>query len=185
MEDLLGPNLLHWNTTFRDKPADGRAHAAWHQDTQYIKLKPIMITCWLALSDATKASGCLRVIPGSHDWPLLKHAEPFDESGARDLELRPGEAALINHAIVHASGPNTTADRRIGMLLDYLPTSAVKEGPRDTAMLVRGNDAFDHFDLEETPDAGFTEANLERQRLALEAITTTMYEDSAYAPKGL
>jgi len=201
MEDLLGPDLLHWNTTFRDKPPDGRAFADWHQDTQYIKLKPMLIICWLALSDSTIASGCLKAVPGSHKWPLLKHAEggddasilsrqqyitdDFDQTTARDLELEPGEAALINHAIVHASGANTTDDRRLGMLLDFLPTSAVKEGPRDTAMLVRGTDTFDHFDLEEQPDPGFTEANMERQRQALEAITQTMYEDSSYTPKGL
>ena len=33
MEDLLGPNLLHWISTFRIKEPKTRQHAAWHQDT--------------------------------------------------------------------------------------------------------------------------------------------------------
>ena len=36
MEDLLCPNLLHWNSTFRIKESNTGQHAAWHQDTAYI-----------------------------------------------------------------------------------------------------------------------------------------------------
>ena len=33
IEDLLGPDILNWNATFRFKNPDGKAHAAWHQDS--------------------------------------------------------------------------------------------------------------------------------------------------------
>ncbi|MEO2123435.1 MAG: phytanoyl-CoA dioxygenase family protein, partial [bacterium] len=133
MEDLLGPDLLHWNSTFRIKEPKTSQHAAWHQDTAYIKLKPFLSICWLALSSANSKSGCLRVIPGSHLGPLLAHSEGndpdsilsraqyitevFDQSGAIDIELAPGEATVINHAIIHASSPNQSDDRRIGLLM--------------------------------------------------------------------
>jgi len=201
MEDLLGPNLLHWNATFRIKEAKTGQHAAWHQDTAYIKLKPFLAICWLALSPANPQSGCLRVIPGSHKGALLSHSEgndpksilsraqyideKFDESGAVDIELAPGEATVINHGIIHASDPNQSDDRRIGLLMDYLPTSAVKEGSRDTAILVRGEDHFGHFDLESSPVSDDPLKNIEQQRLSLEAITRTMYADSQHKPKGL
>ncbi len=201
MQDLLGPDLLNWNATFRDKPADGRAFADWHQDTRYIKLEPRMVICWLALTEATSHNGCLRVIPGSHRWPLLQHAEggddasilsrqqyiseDFDASAAVDQRLRPGQAVLIDHAIVHASGPNSSDQSRVGLLIDYVATSARKLGPRDSAMLVRGVDRYHHFDHEQPPKGGLHPDDLAQQRRALEAITGTMYEQSRFTPKGL
>ncbi len=201
IEDLVGPDILNWNATFRFKKPDGRAHAAWHQDSMYIRLKPFLVIAWLALSAASAKHGCLKVIPGSHQWKLLEHAEGndgdsilsraqyitegFDASGAVEAELKPGEACLFDHRIIHASGPNTSGERRVGLLLDYLPTSAEKEGPRDSAMLVRGHDEFGHFDLETPPVGEATPQNLEQQRRALEMITTTMYEGSSFTPKGL
>ena len=201
MEDLLGPDLLHWNSTFRIKEPKTRQHAAWHQDTAYIKLKPFLSICWLALSHANSKSGCLRVIPGSHRGALLAHSEgsdpdsilsraqyideTFDQSGAIDIELAPGEATVINHSIIHASNPNQSDDRRIGLLMDYLPTSAIKEGPRDTAMLVRGEDHFGHFELETGPVSDDPLKNVEHQRRSLEVITETMYAHSQHKPKGL
>lgn len=201
IEDLVGPDILNWNATFRFKKPDGRAHAAWHQDSMYIKLKPFLVIAWLALSPASSRHGCLKVIPGSHKWKLLEHAEgddgdsilsraqyiteSFDESAAVEAELKAGEACLFDHRIIHASGPNTSGERRVGLLIDYLPTSAQKEGPRDSAMLVRGKDAFGHFDLESPPVGEATAQNIEQQRRALEMITATMYEDSNFTPKGL
>ena len=201
MEDLLGPNLLHWNSTFRIKESNTGQHAAWHQDTAYIKLKPFLAICWLALSAATRDSGCLRVIPGSHKWALLSHQEghdsksilsraqfidePFDDSTALDIELAPGEVTIINHGIIHSSGLNQSDDRRIGLLMDYLPTHAIKEGPRDTAILVRGEDHFGHFDLENGPVSQDPLENIEHQKRSLEAITQTLYADSEHKPKGL
>lgn len=201
MQDLLGPDLLNWNATFRNKPADGRAFADWHQDTRYIKLEPRMIICWLALTEATASNGCLRVIPASHRWPLLEHSEggddasilsrqqyiseDFDDSTAVDQLLRPGQAVLIDHAIVHASGPNTSQHNRLGLLIDYVATSARKLGPRDTAMLVRGIDRYHHFDHERPPRGGLHPDDLAQQRRALAAITGTMYEQSRFTPKGL
>lgn len=201
IEDLVGPDILNWNATFRFKKPDGRAHAAWHQDSMYIKLKPFLVIAWLAVSAASSSHGCLKVIPGSHRWKLLEHAEgddgdsilsraqyiieDFDETAAVEAALKPGQACLFDHRIIHASGPNTSGERRVGLLIDYLPTSAQKEGPRDSAMLVRGKDTFGHFDLETPPVGEATPENIAQQRRALEMITTTMYEGSHFTPKGL
>lgn len=201
VEDILGPDLLLWNTSFRDKKPDGRQHAAWHQDTQYIKLEPFLLIVWIALTPMTVKSGTLKVIPGSHKWGLLPHTEgddpdsiltraqyitrEFEASEVADLVLQPGEAGFVNHGIVHCSGTNTSGDRRLAMLMDCLPTRAVKIGPRDSAMLVRGVDRHGHFDLEERPAGDFGAAEIEAQRLALEKITATMFEGSERTPVGL
>ena len=201
IEDLLGPNILNWNATFRIKENDGKSHAAWHQDSMYIKLKPNLTIVWLAVSPATIKSGCLKLIPGSHKGPLRQHIEGNDKNSILSrsqriiekidtskefaAELKPGEACIFDHRIIHSSAPNTENYRRIGLLLDYLPTNAVKQGPRDSAMLVRGHDYFKHFFLESQPIGEATKENLEKQRHALKLITKTMYDGSSFMPQGL
>jgi hypothetical protein len=69
--------------------------------------------------------------------------------------------------------------------MDYLPTHAIKEGPRDTAILVRGEDHFGHFDLEHGPVSQDPLENIAHQKRSLEAITQTLYADSEHKPKGL
>ena len=76
-----------------------------------------------------------------------------DEGEAADIILEPGEMSLHHVLIVHGSRPNAAADRRIGYAIRYIPTRVRQvAGPRDSATLVRGQDAFGHFDLE--PRAG-------------------------------
>ena len=48
--------------------------------------------------------------------------------------------------LAHASGPNRSGDRRIGVSLHYMPTrSRQLVGAWDSAALVRGEDRFHHF----------------------------------------
>jgi hypothetical protein len=201
MEDLLGSDLLLWSAEFRIKEANAGQYAAWHQDTAYITHKPFLAIGLLALSRASIQSGCLRVIPDSHKGPLLSHSdgddrksiltraqyidEVFDDSTAVDLELAPGELTVFNSALIHSSGPNHSDDRRIGVLMSYLPTSATKEGPRDTAILVRGEDCFGHFDLESGPVSDNPLENVDHQRRSIEAVTASMFAGSAHQVKGL
>ena len=201
IEDLLGPNILNWNATFRIKENDGKSHAAWHQDSMYIKLEPNLTIVWLAVSPATMKSGCLKLIPGSHKGPLMQHvegndissilsrsqriSESIDTSKEFAAQLKPGEACIFDHRVIHSSAPNTENYRRIGLLLDYLPTSAIKQGPRDSAMLVRGHDHFKNFNLESQPVGEATSENLEKQHQALKLITKTMYDGSSFKPQGL
>jgi hypothetical protein len=60
--------------------------------------------------------------------------------------------SLHHVLIVHGSRPNTSGDRRIGYAIRYIPTRVRQvAGPRDSATLVRGEDAFGHFDPEPRP----------------------------------
>ena len=54
--------------------------------------------------------------------------------------------SLHHGRLFHASGPNRSDDRRIGMVIRYV-TPAVKQqvGERDYAMLVRGADRGGHW----------------------------------------
>jgi hypothetical protein len=61
--------------------------------------------------------------------------------------------------LVHASPPNRSEDQRIGLGISYIPTRVRHTSPvRQTAMLVRGEDRFGHFDPEVRPEADFDAA---------------------------
>ena len=120
--------------------------------------------------------GCLRGVPGSHTWGILKHEESddprsilargqyitdaFDESKAVDFSLKPGEMAMFTNSLVHGSGTNLGPDRRFLLLVEMLPTWAKPPRVRQSALLVRGSDAYGNFDDEPRPDGEFTETAL-------------------------
>ncbi|MEL6288276.1 MAG: phytanoyl-CoA dioxygenase family protein [Pseudomonadota bacterium] len=119
------------------------------------------VTLWLALSPATRESGCMRVVPGTHRHGRMEHETTEDknnvlfqgqtvrgvsESDAVDCALAPGEASFHHGWTLHASTPNVSGDRRIGLNVQYLATHVRQtKHDADTAMLVRGVDSYQHF----------------------------------------
>jgi non-heme Fe2+,alpha-ketoglutarate-dependent halogenase len=177
VEDVLGPDILCWNTSFFTKEARSPGFVSWHQDATYWGLsEPDVVTAWVAFTESTPANGHMRVMPASHR-ALVPHVDTFhpdnllsrgqeitvevDESLAADIVLQPGEMSLHHVLMVHGSGANPSDDRRIGFAIRYIPTRVRQTGgPRDSATLVRGTDAFRHFDLEPRPDADLDPAML-------------------------
>lgn len=169
VEDLLGPDLLCWSTSFFIKEAGDPGFVSWHQDATYWGLStPDVATAWVALSPSTVESGAMRVIPGTHRTQVA-HRDTFnpdnlltrgqevavdvDPAQAVDLVLAPGEMSLHHVLLVHGSEPNRSNERRIGFAIRYVPTH-VKQvaGARDSAVLVRGVDRYRHFEAELRPD---------------------------------
>src|SRR3989442_7490910 len=67
VEDLIGPDILVYTSTWFIKEPESAAIAAWHQDATYFGLRPyVHVTAWLALTDATAENGCMEFLPGSH-----------------------------------------------------------------------------------------------------------------------
>jgi non-heme Fe2+,alpha-ketoglutarate-dependent halogenase len=163
VEDLIGPDILCWNTIFWIKEARSPSFVSWHQDLKYWGLDcDDLVTVWVALSPATEQSGCMRVLPGSHRADMLPHddiydqdnmltrgqeiATEVDEQAAVTMALQAGQMSLHNVRLAHASGPNRSSDRRIGVSLHYMPTrSRQLVGEWDSAALVRGEDRYHHF----------------------------------------
>ncbi|HEX9568528.1 MAG TPA: phytanoyl-CoA dioxygenase family protein [Rhodospirillales bacterium] len=176
VEDVLGSDVMVWGTSLFVKEARDRAFVSWHQDSTYWGLsKPDVVTVWIALSPATRASGCMKMIPSSHAWDQIPHRDTFDarnlltrgqeievevdEANAVFLELQPGEASLHNIRTVHGSEPNRADDRRIGVAVRYIaPHVQQMSAEGDSAWLVRGVDRFDHFIHEAPPAADMDEA---------------------------
>ncbi|RPG03177.1 MAG: hypothetical protein CBC23_002215, partial [Rhodospirillaceae bacterium TMED63] len=68
VEDVIGPNLLCWGSSFFQKNAHDPRFVSWHQDTYYYGLEPPeTLTVWLSITHSNLESGCVRVIPGSHE----------------------------------------------------------------------------------------------------------------------
>jgi ectoine hydroxylase-related dioxygenase (phytanoyl-CoA dioxygenase family) len=175
VEPLTGPDILCWTTHWFIKEANSPNYVSWHQDSNYWGVETDrLVTAWLAFSPATTESGCIRFLPGSHKGPALDHVDTWetdnmltrgqtimnvDESKTINLELQPGQIALFDYRLAHASDPNRSDDRRIGVGIRYIPTSARQvRNDWDSATLVRGNDRFGHFELEPEPTCDFDPA---------------------------
>jgi non-heme Fe2+,alpha-ketoglutarate-dependent halogenase len=66
--------------------------------------------------------------------------------------LKTGDAALFAYEIAHASRPNVSDDRRIAVVLRYIPPTARQMlVDWDSAALVRGEDKYGHFEHEPVP----------------------------------
>ena len=67
VEQLIGPDILLYNTTYIINEAHTESHVSWRQDLTYWGLDAdAQVSVWLALSEASEASGCMPVIPPSH-----------------------------------------------------------------------------------------------------------------------
>ena len=63
--------ITSFRCMFFNKPAGKGTPLPWHQDRwQYLSKEP-KLTVWSALDDATEATGCVYVIPGSHKLGVL------------------------------------------------------------------------------------------------------------------
>lgn len=192
VEDVIGPDILCWSTTFFTKEAQSPSFVSWHQDATYWGLSTDdVITAWVAFADAPVESGAMKFWPGSHLRNQLAHRDTFDQNnlltrgqeiavdvpaGAGvDVALKAGEMSLHHVLLVHGSGPNTTDDRRIGFAIRYIPPHVRQLKVRDSAMLVRGRDTHGNFDLEPDPRADLDPAALAAHRDATERSVQALY----------
>ena len=179
LEAIIGPDILLYDTTYIIKEPHTEAHVSWHQDLTFWGLDDdAQVSMWLALSPATQASGCMRMVPGSHRSGVREHATSDDptnvlfqsqtvndvpEDHAVYCPLQPGEASFHHGWTLHASMPNRSDDRRIGFNVQYIaPHVRQTKHDLDSAMLVRGQDKYGHFRTDTPARADFEPAALER-----------------------
>lgn len=196
-EGLLGPDIQCFNTGFRVKRPERPTHAGWHQDSHYSRIEPLMIVGALALTPISLDNGCLKVIPGSHRWGPMNHADSddsasilsrgqaitdsFDDSAAVPLILRPGEIGFFDYRIVHGSGTNASSEPRVMMLIEMMAASARHATGRESAMLVRGEDRFGHFETDETGLGEATDAALAAWQRAVALRAGNLYSGATVA----
>ena len=164
VEGVLGPDIMIYSVEFFIKEARTKAIVSMHQDLTYWGLGATqgLTTAWLALSPATPASGCMDFVRASHRNAILPHEDTFsknnllsrgqevrvdiDDADKTAIELAPGQISLHHGLTIHGSGPNTSADRRIGAAVRFVRPDVNQEvGDRDYAQLVRGRDRHGNF----------------------------------------
>lgn len=137
---LLGEEPLAAQTMLYFKPPGARGQAL-HQDQFYLRAAPgTCIAAWLALDDCDEENGCMQVVPGSHQWPLLCLEKADTNLSFTDVTvpLKPGTSAqpaimkagdvLFFHGmLVHGSFPNTSVSRFRRALIGHYITSQSRE----------------------------------------------------------
>ena len=190
---ILGPDLMVWSAALFIKEANSPSIVSWHQDLTYWGLDDAQeTTCWVALSDASDASGAMKFVPGSHKQNIVDHVDTFaednlltrgqeiavdvDEKDAVVVELKPGQTSLHHGHLFHGSGPNRTSDRRIGCAIRYIKASMKQQD--DTKSLVAhvsGEDRWQNFTVAGPPRGRLNEADFELCRRDVAAKRPILY----------
>ena len=135
---ILGREPYAAQTMFYFKPPGARGQAL-HQDQFYLRVKPgTCVAAWMAVDRCDEENGCLFVVPGTHDIPVLCTVDAdTDASFVNDtvelppgyepipILMDPGDALFFNGQIVHGSYPNESPDRfRRAMIGHYIAGEA-------------------------------------------------------------
>jgi phytanoyl-CoA hydroxylase len=150
VRDLVGASRLRlWHDQVISKPPGDNEHFRMHHDFYFWPLdRPTMVTCWLALDDATVDNGCMHVVPGSHRDPRFQpvgcelasdlHLAPaprgpgapgslydeirtWDTSRTVPVELKAGEC-MFHHCLNYHFTPRNVTDRqRRAFVMIYMP----------------------------------------------------------------
>jgi polysaccharide pyruvyl transferase WcaK-like protein len=115
-----------------NKPAGQGTVLPWHQDGGNVWAldRDPLVTVWVALDPATRANGCLEVIPGTHRLGLLSlYGSTVAEEHVRvhcppervqPLEVEAGHAVLLHNWLIHRSGVNPTSVPRRALTVCYM-----------------------------------------------------------------
>lgn len=193
VEDVLGPNILCWGSSFFNKSPQDAAYVSWHQDSTYWGLEPHdVLTAWIALSDVPVSSGAMQFVPASHQLAQIAHHDTFHEdnllsrgqvvdfdiedSQVVDVPLKVGEMSLHHVRLIHGSAPNTSKARRIGFAIRYMAPHVRQIKGSDSATLVRGEDPYGHFVPEPIPQADMDDAAIAAHNATTEKQWAILYE---------
>ncbi|PPR60072.1 MAG: Ectoine dioxygenase [Alphaproteobacteria bacterium MarineAlpha4_Bin2] len=162
VEQVIGPDIILWNSSFFAKPAVNGKKTPWHQDGEYWPLRPLATcTVWLAVDDATVENGCLKFMPGSHKVKELRphrtnndpnftlHQEllesEYDDEKSVALELEAGQMSLHDVYLLHGSEANDSGKPRRGMTMRFMPGTSVFDREK-AKQLTRDLGVVDHSD---------------------------------------
>ena len=94
-----------------------------------------------------------------------------------DVVLRAGQASFHHGHLFHASGPNATPARRIGVAIRYVaPSMKQVSGDKLLVQHVSGEDQYNHFNAVPPPAGRLLEEDFERVRRNVEVKRGILYE---------
>jgi len=121
---LCGAEPYAVQTMLYFKPPGARGQAL-HQDQYYLRVQPgTCVAAWLALDDCDEQNGCLQIVPGSQELPVLCTVPADTKASFTDVTvplpegmhsepaiMRAGDVLFFNGQLIHGSYPNTSDDR--------------------------------------------------------------------------
>jgi ectoine hydroxylase-related dioxygenase (phytanoyl-CoA dioxygenase family) len=137
VEQLLEDEIYHYHSKMIMKDAKVGGAWAWHQDYGYWYengvMYPDLVSVYIAVDEATKLNGCMKVLRGSHKMGRLDHTLTGEQAGAdmervneamKRLELvycemAPGDGMFFHANLLHASERNDSDKPRWGMICCY------------------------------------------------------------------
>jgi ectoine hydroxylase-related dioxygenase (phytanoyl-CoA dioxygenase family) len=136
---LTGAETIRvWHDQIQYKPPVTGSATDWHQDhPAWPILEPAdLISCWVALDDATIENGCMWMVPGSHRWGAHRGLGSGEGFAPRyDPEQLPAGAVvkpvpcevkagcgMFHHCLTwHGSPPNPSTKPRRAIAVHYMP----------------------------------------------------------------
>ncbi|SEM58089.1 phytanoyl-CoA dioxygenase family protein [Paenibacillus sp. OV219] len=141
LREIIGGHIIFLSDKVVLKNAATDFGSPWHQDHPYWDGSH-KFSVWIALDDAVKDNGCLRLVPGSHQQGTVSHdGEVADDLGFDnridrqyiaeekivDFEARRGDAVIFHDLLFHASYPNVSGKERWALITTY--KDGTKEDP--------------------------------------------------------
>ncbi len=153
--DLLGPDIKLYADQMLLKPPFHGSAKPYHQDSPYWPVEPMeLVTCWMALDDASVENGCMRFLPGTHKLGPLEHhhleGPHIVPTGWEEMSKRPEEVAVelkagsccFHHSLtLHETAPNRTPHPRRAMTTAYMGANSryVGNPPQPEYISIVGN----------------------------------------------
>ena len=195
VESIIGKDILVGGTTLFIKDPDKKGFVSWHQDAKYIGFEPHnWVTAWLAITDANKENGCMRMWSGSHKEKIKKHKDTFNENNLLTrgqtvqnvpLEdttpniLKAGQLSLHHPMIVHGSGSNKSNTRRIGFVIQsYIGTNVDQVIGKVYVQQARGKDIFKYHEHTKRPSELMSKEDINIRIKANNELSKIFYNDA-------
>ncbi|TBR41606.1 phytanoyl-CoA dioxygenase family protein [Marinomonas agarivorans] len=161
VEKILEEPVFHTTTKIMMKEPFVGGAWEWHQDYGYwatdnYHLYPRIVSCMIAINQATQENGCLEVLKGSHHIGRINHNTTGDQKGADaefveaaiarhelvKVELEPGDTLFFHCNLLHKSNQNRSSEPRWAMIPAYCAESAkpFKDNPLSYSPLEKVED---------------------------------------------
>ena len=133
---LLGRPAQLSSAVARLQPSDHTGGELWRQESALCSPRPSRMVCvWLAMDDETEESGCLVVLPRSHQQGLLHHtryqgqwcadlsrpAAVLRSGGGHAVSLPAGGAVFYDGLLLTAALPGSPSARQRALQLNFVP----------------------------------------------------------------
>jgi len=199
VKKIIGEDIYVWSSAiFSKAPGEGRI-VSYHQDNPYWQLSnQKVVTVWIALTNSSKDSGALELVPKSHNKGLINK---LDVSNAREaylrgekttkesdllsfnqnldnfiknhppkiVNLKPGEFSIHHVNTVHGSGVNNTDNYRVGFAIRYVSSDTKHlETNKDRAIHICGK-KNSYYEEEVRPKFDFDQDAINQYKISMDS----------------